>query len=69
MANKTLKIKQYRRIIEIYSKNNNLNYDKALYEFYNSKVYEMLDKEIGCYHCEGDEYIADDLSIEFGYKK
>ena len=69
MANKSLKIKQYRRVIKAYAKNNNISLDSALYDFYNSHTYEKLDKEIGDYHLEGDEYIADDISIEMGYLK
>lgn len=64
MANKNLKIKQYRRIIKLYADRNNFSLDKALYDFYNSKTYEMLDKEVGDYHCEGDLYLCEDLEIE-----
>ena len=64
MANLSIKIMQYRRIVKLYAKRNNVNYSKALYTFYHSKVYEMLDKEIGDYHCEGDLYIVEDLENE-----
>lgn len=55
---------QYRRIIKFYSERNDLSYSKALYDFYHSRVYELLDKEIGDYHCEGDLYIVEDLENE-----
>jgi len=65
MANKNLKIKQYRRIVEWISKKDNVTLDKALEMFYNSKSYLCLDKEIGDYHCQGDLYIAEDIIDEY----
>lgn len=64
MANTNIKVMQYRRIIKKYADRNSINYSKALYNFYHSKVYELLDKEIGDYHCEGDLYIIEDLEKE-----
>ena len=54
-------------IIDMFSSDQNIEYDKAMNKFYNSKVFEKLqDKETGLY-MESSEYVYDLFKDEMNF--
>jgi len=46
-----------------------LSYEDALGRFYDSKTYDLISNGVADMHCFSDEYLTDELLIEFGYKQ
>lgn len=57
---------KYARIIKIFAEKGNLTYEDALDKFYNSDTYMLVSEGVADMHCMSDEYLADELLIEFG---
>ena len=65
IANKTLLQRKYARIVKLFAENNNISYEEALNLFYNSKTFELISNGIADMHCLSDEYLAEELTIEY----
>lgn len=66
-ANTTILQMKYARIIKIFAEKARLSYEDALGKFYDSETYILISEGIADMHCRSDEYLADELLIEFGY--
>lgn len=65
LANQILLQKKYCRIIEQFAKRQEISLDAALDFFYNSDVYQLLRDGVSDMHCMADEYLVDELSLEY----
>lgn len=65
IANKTLLQRKYARIVKLFAENNSLSFEEALNLFYNSKTFELISNGIADMHCLSDEYLAEELTIEY----
>lgn len=65
IANRTLLQRKYARIVKLFAENNNISYEEALNLFYNSKTFELISNGIADMHCLSDEYLAEELTIEY----
>ena len=68
-ANPTILQMKYARIVKIFAEQAGWSYEDALGKFYDSQTYDLISNGIADMHCFSDEYLADELLIEFGYKK
>lgn len=68
-ANQTLLQKKYVRIIELFANENKLTLDAALDFFYHSTLYQLMSEGHSDMHCMSDQYLAQDLKMEFFNKK
>ncbi len=68
-ANQTILQMKYARIVKLFAEQAGLSYEEALGKFYDSKTYELVSNGIADMHCFSDEYLADELLTEFGYRK
>ena len=66
-ANPTILQMKFARIIRIFAEKANLTYEDALGKFYDSKTFELVSNGIADMHCLSDEYLADELLIEYKY--
>ena len=56
-------------IVDMFSSDQNIEYDEAMNKFYNSKVFEKLqDKETGLY-VESSEYVYDLFKDEMNFER
>lgn len=67
-ANKTILQMKYARIVSLFAKESGLALEDALAFFYNSETYQLISKGIADMHCRSDEYLADELTIEYQQK-
>lgn len=67
-ANKTILQMKYARIVAIFAKETGLALEDALSFFYDSDTYQLISEGIADLHCRSDEYLADELMIEFREK-
>ena len=65
MANPILLQKKYARIINLFSKENNISLNEALNFFYHSTVYQLMKNGISDMHCMSDDYLAENLTEEY----
>jgi len=56
----------YSGVIETFSKKENIPLREALNKFYNSQTYIEMRDGISDMHCRSDEYLAEELMLEFG---
>ena len=68
-ANKTILQMKYARIVAIFAKESGMNLEDALSFFYESDTYNLISKGIADMHCRSDEYLADELMIEYKEKE
>lgn len=68
-ANPTILQMKYARIVKLFAEQTGLSYEDALGKFYDSTTFELISNGIADMHCFSDDYIAEELMIEFGYKK
>lgn len=59
--------KVFNTVVELFAKKTGKSVDAALNFFYHSKVYELMSEGISDMHCMSDEYLAEELELE--YKK
>ena len=64
-ANPILLQKKYSRVIECFAKQQGLSLDAALDFFYHSQVYQLIRDGVSDMHCMSDEYLADELILEY----
>ncbi len=68
IANRTILHHKYARIITLFAKTTDITIEKALGLFYDSKTFELINDGIADLHCRSDEYLVDELLIEYKYK-
>lgn len=68
IANRTILQHKYARIITLFAKTTGITIEKALGLFYDSKTFELINEGIADLHCRSDEYLVDELLIEYKYK-
>lgn len=64
-ANSVLLQKKYARIVALFAEQMQLTLDEALEFFYHSETYQELRDGIADLHCRSDQYIVDELKLEF----
>lgn len=67
-ANPTILQLKYARIVKLFAEETGLSYEEALGKFYDSKTFELISEGVADMHCFSDEYLADELLLEYGYK-
>lgn len=67
-ANPAILQMKYARIIKIFAEQANLSYEDALGKFYDSQTYDLISNGVADMHCFSDEYLADELLLEYGYE-
>ncbi len=67
-ANRILLQKKYARVIEMFAKQENISTGEALDFFYASELYREVSEGISDMHCRSDEYLAEELRIEYMQK-
>lgn len=60
--------KKYARIIEQFSKKENLSLDDALNFFYHSTTYQLISEGVSDLHCMSDEYLTEELISDYKEK-
>ena len=55
---------KYARIIEILAQQLHLTREEAMDLFYNSPVFDLIDKGVADLHCRSDQYLADEIIKE-----
>lgn len=63
-ADKTLLQMKYARIITLVAEQLNIDEEKAMEIFYNSKTYMLMSKGISDFHCLSDAYLAEEIMLE-----
>lgn len=64
-AHPVLLQKKYSRIIEAFAKKVSITRDEALDFFYHSTSYELISQGVSDLHCMSDEYLAEELEMEY----
>jgi hypothetical protein len=62
-ANKTLLQLKYKRVIDTFSKQENIPLRQALDLFYTSETYYLMSNGISDMHCRSDKYLAEELLL------
>ena len=65
-ANKIILQRKYARIVQMFAEKSGISYEEALGMFYDSKTFELISEGIADMHCMSDEYLVDELMMEFG---
>lgn len=60
--------KKYARVIECFAKKAGISLNNALDFFYRSELYSLVHDGVSNMHCMSDEYLADELQIEYQSK-
>lgn len=68
-ANPILLQKKYARVICRFAERAGVSLDEALAFFYSSDVYTLVSEGVSDMHCMSDEYLAEDLEIEYQAKR
>lgn len=64
-ADKTILQMKYARIVRLFADRAGLSYEDALGIFYDSALYQMISNGVADMHCLSDEYLSDELMIEW----
>ena len=64
-ADKTLLQMKYSRVIAMFAAQQGLSTEDALDFFYHSETYQELREGIADLHCRSDQYVADELAMEY----
>ncbi len=64
-ADKTLLQMKYARVVAMFAAQQNISMEEALDFFYHSETYQELREGIADLHCRSDQYVADELAIEY----
>lgn len=59
---------KYARIVAIFARESGMSLEDALSFFYDSDTYDLISKGVADMHCRSDEYLADELMIEYNCK-
>ena len=57
--------KKYTRVFECFANRVDLSLDDALDFFYHSQLYPLLSEGISNLHCMSDQYLAEELELEY----
>lgn len=68
-ANPILLQKKYARVIGIFADIMGMSLDESLDFFYSSDVYHLLSEGVSDMHCMSDEYLAEELKLEYSVKE
>lgn len=68
-ANPILLQKKYARVICRFAERAGISLDEALAFFYRSDIYTFISEGVSDMHCMSDEYLAEDLEIEYQAKR
>lgn len=60
---------KYARIVSLFSKETGMPLEDALSFFYNSTTYEFISEGVADMHCRSDEYLVDELKMEYEESK
>jgi len=60
---------KYARIVSLFSKETGMSLEDALSFFYNSTTYEFISEGVADMHCRSDEYLVDELKMEYEESK
>lgn len=63
-ANRIILDMKYARIIEILAQRLDVTREDAMDNFYNSPIFELIDKGVADMHCRSDRYLADEIIKE-----
>ena len=64
-ADKTLLQMKYSRVVALFAAQQGLSTEDALDFFYHSETYQELREGIADLHCRSDQYVADELAMEY----
>ena len=64
-ADKTLLQMKYSRVVALFAAQQGLSMENALDFFYHSETYQELREGIADLHCRSDQYVADELMLEY----
>ena len=64
-ADKTLLQMKYARVVAMFAAQQGLSMEDALDFFYHSETYQELREGIADLHCRSDQYVADELALEY----
>lgn len=67
-ANLSILQMKYARIVRLFAEQAGMSYEDALGRFYDSKTYDLISNGIADMHCFSDEYLADELLLEYGFE-
>ena len=67
IANPSILQMKYARIVKLFAELAGHSYEEALGKFYDSKTYFLISTGVADMHCFSDEYLADELLLEYGY--
>ena len=67
-ANKTILQMKYARIVKLFADRLTMAYEEALDFFYKSNTYKLISQGIADMHCRSDEYLADELLLEWQHR-
>lgn len=68
-ANPILLQHKYARIVKLFAEQSDLTYEQALDFFYDSKTFELISEGVADMHCLSDEYLAEELVLEYKQQK
>ena len=68
-ADKIILQMKYARIVRLFADRLHLTYEDALGFFYDSDTYRLISEGIGDMLCLSDEYLADELLMEWKAKE
>ena len=68
LANKTILQHKYTRIVDLFAEKLGISYENALGMFYDSKTFELISEGVADMHCMSDEYLVDELLLEYNLK-
>lgn len=64
-ANPIILQQKYARIVQQFAEKQGYTYEQALGMFYDSKTFELINEGVADMHCLSDEYLVDELCIEY----
>lgn len=59
---------KYARIVKLFAERMQMPYEDALEFFYDSDTYNLMNEGIADMHCLSDEYLSDELLLEYREK-
>lgn len=65
LADKIVLQMKYARIVRLFADRLQIPYEEALAFFYHSDTYKLISNGVADMHCLSDEYLADELLMEW----
>lgn len=65
LADKIVLQMKYARIVRLFADRLQIPYEEALAFFYHSDTYKLINNGVADMHCLSDEYLADELLMEW----